>query len=404
MNFFGTKRIYLDHASSTPVSPAAIRAMRNAEKLVGNPSSIHAEGVAAKRSLEKSRAAIATELGCKAREIIFTSGITESNSLAILGCARKRELTGAGIAGTHWIVSSIEHASVLECFSEIEYMGGVVSHVNPDARGIITPGAVAHLLRAETVFVSIGWANNEIGVVQPLTAIKRVLREHEEKHGTNIILHTDVGQGLLYRPTQVHTLGVDLLALGGAKIYGPHGISALYVNNRVEISPLVLGGGQERGLRAGTEHVALAAGFAEALAQAARERAAETKRLEKLRVLLVDNLSTGIPGLIVNGDLEHMLPHMLNISIPDIQSEYLALALDHAGIAVSTKSACNEGEVSSHVIARLAEAEAREKGTPVQAWRSENTLRFSMGRVTSARDLRRASSECIAIVSRLSSR
>ncbi|OGG71148.1 hypothetical protein A3F27_01940 [Candidatus Kaiserbacteria bacterium RIFCSPHIGHO2_12_FULL_53_13] len=405
MGFFGTRRIYLDYASATPVSAQALRAMREAERLVGNPSSIHSEGVEAKHALENSRSKIAAELACKAREIIFTSGITESNNLAILGCARKRELSPAGMTGTHWIVSSIEHASVLECFNEIERMGGAVSHVDPDSHGVISPDAVARSLCSGTVFVSIGWTNNELGVVQPLSAIKQVLREHEEKHGTSIIFHTDAGQGPLYRPLQVHTLGVDLLALGSAKLYGPHGIGCLYVSNRSPVASLILGGGQERGLRAGTESVALTAGFAEALMQIGCERDGEAKRLAKLRNMLAERLAEGIHGLVINGDLKRALPHMLNISIQDIRSEYFMLALDRAGIAVSTKSACNEGEMSrSHVVLRLAEAAAKEVGeTHAQAWRSENTLRFSLGRATSARDIKRVSDECIAITNRMKS-
>ena len=401
-------RVYLDYASATPISAGALRVMRKAEKLAGNPSSIHKEGVEAKRMLEMSRAQIAAELGCKAREIVFTSGITESNNLAILGFARGREISGKPIAGTHWIVSSIEHSSVLECFAEIERLGGIVSHVDPDARGIITPQSVARLLRKDTIFVSIGWANNEIGVIQPLSQIAQALREHEQKEESKIIFHTDIGQGILYRALQVHTLGVDMLVLGSVKIYGPHGIGALYAGNRLfsqagaALAPVILGGGQERGLRSGTENPALAAGFAEALKESAHNRGKEAKRILKLRDELARSLATGIRGAIINGDLKRALPHMLNISIPGIKSEYLMLALDNAGIAVSTKSACGEaGDRSSHVVARLRDAQAREgKGdaTPGTAWRAENTLRFSLGRGTTAADIRKAARNLLDII------
>ncbi len=409
MSIFGRRRIYLDHASTTPVSPAVLRAMHAAEGITGNPSSIHGEGVKAKRALEAARARVASELGCKAREAVFTSGITESNNLAILGFARKLELAGSGVRGTHWIVSSIEHASVLECFAEVERLGGDVSYADPDARGIITPVSVSRLLRTETVFVSIGWANNEIGVVQPLSAIAEAIRAHEERHRTKVIIHSDAGQAPLYRSPQVHTLGVDLLSLGGVKLYGPHGAGALFVGARAELAPVVLGGGQERGLRAGTENVALAAGFAEALAEAARLRAAETKRIAKLRDTLAKMLLAEIPGMVINGDLKHALPHMLNVSVPFIWSEYFVLALDRAGIAVSTKSACNEampagrqGDASrSHVVLRLAEAAAEGGEPPV--WRSEHTLRFSLGRGTSARDIGKTCDEVGAIIRRLKS-
>ncbi len=402
MKWFGRKRIYLDYASAPPVLPEAIAAMREAEMLIGNAGAIHAEGVAAKKSLEDSRARIALLLGCKARELIITSGLTETNNLAILGFARKLEQTRRSLSGTHWLVSSIEHDSVLACFAEIERLGGTVSHVEPDERGIISPEAIERALRPETVFVSIGWANNEIGTVQPLGRIARAVR-NKFKFGprkpeftgfgfTKPVFHSDAGQAPLYLPTVVSSLGVDLLSLGANKLYGPHGIGALYVSKEVALAPIIFGGKQERGLRAGTENVALAAGFAAAFEVVAYERKSETERLRNLRAALAHELATRIPGLVVNGDLKHALPHMLNVSMPDIQSEYVTLALDHTGIAVSTKSACREGEESrSHVIAALGG----------DGWRAQNTLRFSLGRNTSASDVQKVVSTLADIVKKL---
>ncbi|MDO8482138.1 MAG: cysteine desulfurase family protein [bacterium] len=394
MKIFGKNRIYLDYASTTPVSSASLRAMREAEKIIGNPSSLHQEGIAANGSLQNSRVKIAAELGCKAREVIFTSGITESNNLAILGLARKIELKGANLSGTHWIVSAIEHVSVLECFADIERRGGKISYADPDSRGIISPESVSNLLRKETVCVSIGWANNEIGVIQPLSSVARVIHEHEERFGSRIILHSDAGQAPLYLSPHVHTLGVDLFSLGSSKIYGPHGVGALYANNRAELAPIILGGGQERGLRAGTENVAFAAGFARALEEAGRKRMKESKRLKIMRDSFMHEIVARIPGAIVNGDTNHMLPHILNISVPDLDAEYLVLALDRAGIALSTKSACNAGETVSHVVALL--------GGP--SWRAKNTLRFSLGRKTTSADLKRTMKVFVATVSNLASR
>lgn len=372
--FSGTKRVYMDYASATPLLPQAAEAMREAEKFVGNPGAIHAEGVAALAELEQARGMVAHELGCKAREIVFTSGLTESNNLAIVGYARSQERVRRGLAGTHWIVGSIEHDSVLECFSEIERLGGRVSHVDPNAAGVITPEAVKKALSPETVFISIGWANNETGIIQPLANIARTLREYEKENGSTIIFHTDAGQAPLYLGTAVNSLGVDLFSIGSEKLYGPHGVGALYLKNRVDLSRVVLGGGQERGLRAGTENVALAVGFATAFAYVARERASETKRLSQLR----DELKRGleeIQGAAVNGDTRYALPHMLNISIPEVNSEYVTLALDHAGIAISTKSACREGdEKESRVVATMVGENDR--------WRARGTFRFSLGRDT----------------------
>ncbi|HWO07001.1 MAG TPA: cysteine desulfurase family protein [Candidatus Paceibacterota bacterium] len=383
---FGNRRIYLDYASSTLPLTEAISVMRQAEKLIGNPGAIHAEAVAAKGMLEKSREKVARELACKSREIIFTGGLTEAINLAILGCARKLHMRGA-FEGTHWIVSSIEHAAVLESFAEVERLGGNVTHLDPDERGIISQQKIFQAIRENTVFISIGWANNEIGIVQPIRDISRTIKEKNQ----NIIVHSDAGQAPLYLAPQVHTLGVDLMSLGSNKLYGPHGVGALYVATNIEIAPTILGGGQERGLRSGTENVALAAGFAEALAQVSREREREAKRLRQLRDAFAKDLEQKIPGIIFNTDLKHSLPHMLNISIPEIQSEYITLSLDHAGIAISTKSACAEGGAkASHVVAALGGPE----------WRATNTLRFSLGRDVTRSDLSKTASILAEIVRR----
>ena len=375
------KRIYLDYASATPVHPKAERAFSDASQIYANPGAIHSEGVTAKRVLTEARESLARHLGCKARELIFTSGLTEANNIALIGLARGIELRKRSLTDTHWIVSSIEHSSVLECFAEIERMGGTVSHVEPDAKGIVRAESVLALLRPATVLVSVGWGNNEIGTVQPLASIGRVLRAYQREQKTNIIFHSDAGQAPLYRSPQVHSLGVDMLALGSGKLYGPRGIGCLYLGNRASLSPTVFGGGQERGLRSGTEDVALATGFAAAFDEISSERDAETKRLRLLRDNFVREIITRISGIVVNGDLKHTLPHMLNISVPGERTgEYLVLALDHAGLSLSTKSACREGEANSHVVAALG-------GEP---WRATNTLRFSLGRGTTERELKHA--------------
>jgi cysteine desulfurase len=403
------RRIYMDYASATPVCDAAASATAEAAAIFGNPSSIHTEGVQASRALERARESIAAEIGCKAREIVFTSGGTEANNLAILGYARMlalrnprgdifatRKATPYGsrdLLGTHWIVSAIEHPSVLECFAEIERLGGAITHIDPDSHGLISPESVSRALRPETVFVSIGWGNGEIGTIQPIAQIAHMIRKFEENtdpkgdalrirkaspFGSRIIFHTDVGQVPLYRPLQVHSLGVDLLTLDSGKLYGPRGVGVLYVGKGVELAPIILGGKQERGLRAGTENVALAAGFAAALTHVAGERVSESKRLQRMRDDFARDIVTHIPSAIINGDLTHAMPHVLNISIPHIQSEYVVLSLDHHGISIATKSACREGEESrSHVVEALGG----------ESWRSQNTLRFSLGSSTTKDDL-----------------
>lgn len=388
-DFLKSRRMYLDYASATPLRFEAKRAYDQAAKLAGNPGTIHAEGVAAAASLQESREAIAAELGCKAREIIFTGGLTEANNLAILGFARRLELIGKDLKETHWITSAIEHPSVLECFTEIERKGGTITHLDPESNGRILPEKLERALRQNTVFVSIGWANSEIGTVQPLRNFERVIGQYVLSTSltcglTRPILHSDAGQAPLYKAPNVHTLGVDLFSIGSGKLYGPRGIGALYVGKRANIAPVIIGGGQERGLRAGTEAPALAAGFAAALAALTDERHSEAARVAALRDQLAAQIQKEIPTAVINGDLKHALPHMLNISIPNINSEYVVLALDRAGIALSTKAACSEGSLNaSHVVAAI-DGDAEKRG-----WRAQNTLRFSLGRGTTARDIDR---------------
>jgi cysteine desulfurase len=383
---FGSKRIYLDYASATPADMKALEAAQRESAFFGNPGGIHQDSVDATASLTRSRGRIAAHLGCKAREIVFTSGLTESNGLAILGAARAIEARKRSLKDTHWLVSSIEHSSVLECFAEIERQGGTVDYIEPDKNGSITTQAVEKKLRPETVFVSVGWGNNEIGVVQPLADIARVLRLYERRHKAHIIFHSDAGQAPLYLSPNVHSLKVDLLSLGSGKLYGPRGSGCLYTGTRADLAAVSFGGGQERGLRSGTEDVALAAGFAEAFDIVKSERAAEAKRLRKLRDDFARELIARIPGTLQNGTAKHMLPHMLNVSIPGKKTgEYLVLQLDRAGFSLSTKSACREGEASSRVVEALGVAE----GAPKADWRAKNTLRFSLGRDTTAKDLKR---------------
>jgi cysteine desulfurase len=372
--WFKKRRIYLDYASATPILPEVLLAMHNAEAIFGNPGSLHREAVEAKRILETARKGIARELGCKARQIIFTSGLTESNNLAILGYARKISLTG-NLTGTHWITSSIEHSSVLECFGEVERLGGEVTFVDPDPRGIISADALKKVLKKHTVFVSVGWGNNEIGIVQKISDLCRLIHDSNP----DIVFHSDAGQAPLYLPPQVHTLDVDMLALGSGKLYGPRAIGALFVREPEKLAPIILGGGQEKGLRSGTEKVASAVGFAKALDGISQERKVEAVRLQKLRDDFAGEIVAQFPAVVINTDLRHSLPHMLNISVPGEKSgEYLALQLDHEGIAVSTKSACDEGSTESHVVSALGG----------ESWRATNTLRFSLGRDTTSRDLK----------------
>lgn len=388
--FWSHRRIYLDHASATPVRAEALAAMRKAEQVYGNPGAIHAEGVAAKKVLEEARAAIAAEFGVKSRQLLFTSGSTEGNNLCILGTAQHLIHSRGSLAGTHWIVSAIEHPSVLECFAEIERLGGLVTHLDPAPDGRIRTEMLERALRDETVLVSIGWANHEIGTVQQLRALSEVLRKRyavDEK--SRPLLHSDLGQAPLYLVPHMHSLGVDLAVAGSGKLYGPRGVGTVYLSNRAEPQHLSFGGGQERGLRAGTESPALAAGFAAALTAAGKERVAESVRVCALRDELATVLEK-LPGVQLNTTLDKALPHLLNISIPGVAGEYAVLSLDKEGIAVSTRSACNAGETRSHVVAAVFD----------EPGRAESTIRFSSGRDTTRSQIRRVAQAVTQIAAR----
>jgi cysteine desulfurase len=377
------KRVYLDTAGAMPVRPEAREAFLEASKLEGNPGALHAEAGRAQAVLSHARASIAEALGVKAREIILTSGGTEGNNLAILGLFKKLALGGRTIGTMHWIVSAIEHPSVLECFAHIEQMGGKVTRIMPDSTGRILAARVRDALTDETVMVSIGWANGEIGTVQPVSTVAETLRSYEKAHGTRIIFHTDAGQAPIYLFPYAHTLGVDLMTLDGGKLGSPRGIGALYVASGVALASLLYGGGQESGLRPGTENVALAAGLAAALSSLARMRAAESLRMAGLRERLLLGIAQSrvLRGAVVNGSPKHHLPHIVNVSIPLIENEYITLALDQAGFALATKSACKEGERASHVISAITDAP--------NAWRATTALRISMGSATSVEDVER---------------
>ncbi len=376
------KRIYLDYASATPILREVQKKMRESEALVGNPSSLHKEGVVADEALEMAREKIAHELACKPRELIFTSGLTEANNLSIFGALRAIEEKET-IANTHWITSAIEHPSVLAPFRGIERKGAQVTYLAPTRKGIMTPESVLEALTPETRFVSIGWANNETGTVQPLARIARAIREYEKKYSVRILFHTDAGQAPLYRHPSVHTLNVDLMTIGSNKLYGPRGAGVVYIGHGVAIRPEHVGGGQERDIRAGTESLPAIVGFAEALLLMSKEREVESRKMLHLKGILTKGILEGIEGSTLNGDPAHALPHILNVSIPEVSGEYLTLALDAKGIAVSAKSACKEGEAKrSHVIFAMVQ------GHEADIWRAESAIRFSFGRDTREKDIR----------------
>ena len=361
-------RIYLDHASTTPMRPEVLEAMLPFLKgEYGNPSSIYGEGREARKALDRARDRIATILGASPREIIFTSGGSEADNLAIKGAAfalRDR--------GNHIITSAIEHHAVYNTCRYLEKHGFRITVLPVDSYGLVDPSAVAAALTPETILVSIMHANNEIGTIQPIAEISKILKERK------ILFHTDAVQTVGHIPVNVQELGVDLLSLSAHKFYGPKGVGALYVRRGVRLDPLIHGGAQEHNRRAGTENVAGIVGMAEALVLAALEMDKEIERQRELRDRLISGIMERIPHTRLNGHPEERLPGNVNVCFEFIEGESLLLNLDMQGIAASSGSACTSGSLEpSHVLLAL--------GLPHEI--AHGSLRMTLGRGTSAADI-----------------
>ena len=370
----------------------------------GNPNSLYKEGLAARNAVETAREDAAKILGARAKEIIFTNGGTESDNLAIFGVARGNLdiecPLGHSMSKFHIITTKFEHHAVLNSCKQLEKQGFEVTYLDVGKEGVVNPKDVAKALRPETVLVSIMYANNEIGTIQPIREIAKVIRSVKKKGGGNFVplrtdeegnptgtkippsffplFHTDACQAPGYLDLNVERLGVDLLTLNGSKIYGPKGIGLLYVKDGVKLQPLLYGGEQERKLRPGTENVPAIAGLAEALKIADQDRERESARLVKLRDYFINRLLGEIPKTVLNGHPAQRLPNNINVSILDAEGESIVLYLDEAGVACSTGSACtSENLEPSHVIMALGKPHAYAHGA----------MRFSLGRSTTKKDV-----------------
>ncbi len=383
------KRIYLDNAAATPVSVAAQKAVtETAKRFPGNPSGIHKEAQAARAVLDGARAEIASAISARPDEIVFTSGATEANNLAITGVVLSAK--ARGVSCPHIIVSAIEHPSVLETVKDIVNDGVRVDYLPVDSRGLIDTKELRKLITKETVLVSVMYANNEIGTIEPITDIAKEIR-HARKTNSSAYpyFHTDAAQAGNYLDINVLRLGVDLMTISSGKTYGPRGVSALFVKRGVEMSPLMYGGEHEDGRRPGTEAVALAAGFATALTEARKMSVKEWKRVGKLRDALALKILKKVSNSFINGSLEHSIPNILNISFEGIESEALVLYLDASGIAVSGKSACKSSdEGTSHVILAIGNEINVETGA----------IRFSLGKETKNEDIVHVANEVARLV------
>jgi cysteine desulfurase len=325
----------------------------------GNPGSPHREGVVAKEALKNARESVARALSVKPEEVTFTSGGTEANNLGLLGvidALRVPEHTGE----LHVLTTPLEHSSVLAPFRALAEAGVRVEHLAVTSEGHVDIADLKRKLKRETVLVSVNYVNGEVGTVERLRDISRVLAVHRTSlHLKTPYFHTDASQAPLYLNCVLEHLGVDLMTLDGQKIYGPKGVGALIHRHHVSLRARMLGGGQEAGLRSGTEPVALIVGFSAALTQAQGQWKEESVRVGKLRDLLLAELSAEIPHLVLNGSFEERVANNLNISLPGVDTEFLVLRLDVRGIAAATRSACEAGEGQSHVVFALSRDEVR---------------------------------------------
>ncbi len=406
------KRIYLDYASLTPIDPRVVREVKKySSAKYANPSSIYKEGVAAKKAMEEGRKKVAGFLHVHGDEIVFTSGGTEANGLALEGSRRvaHRSFSQAGIGKPHLIISTIEHSSIMETANMLEKQGVEVTRLAVNSSGVISLDELKKAIKPNTFLVSIMMVNNETGAVQPIREAVKIVR-HARKakivraaegaiEGADSVyplFHTDAAQAL-YEDLNLESLGVDLLTLDGSKMYGPRGIGCLFIRRETPIEPIIYGGGQERGMRSGTENVQAIMGFAKALeiighgllgngclgtghySQLKRSKSKsppplpqESIRIARLNHLFIEKLQAIRSDIIING--AKTSPHILNVSIPGINNEFFVLQLDAKGIACSTKSSCLRDEDESYVLKAMGAD-------------SKTSIRFSFGRWTKKSDI-----------------
>ncbi len=342
------RRIYLDHSATTPVDPRVAAAMaRSLTETYGNPSSVHGFGQQARAAVDRARREVGTLIGAKPNEIVFTSGGTEANNLAIRG------LCEAEVAhGKHIITSAIEHPSVRGVCDALEKRGWEVTRLPVYANGIVKLGDLSAALRPDTVLVTVMWANNEIGTIQPIHEIGALIRERRAAGQRHLWFHTDAVQAAGRLPINVDEAGCDLLSTSAHKLYAPKGIGALYVRRGVRLAVQNVGGHQERERRAGTENVPAIVAFGEAAKLAREEMSQRIAHDSALRDRFESRVKHAIADVIMNGDREHRLPHLSNISFRFIEGEGLLINLDLEGVAVSTGSACSSGTLEPSPVIR----------------------------------------------------
>ena len=360
------RRVYLDHSASTPVDPRVVAAMLPfLTKTFGNPSSVHFFGQEVRAAVDRARREVANLIGAQANEIVFVSGGTEANNLAICGLC-ERHTSGKG----HLITSTIEHPSVRGCCDDLERQGWEVTRLPVNEAGILSVDAVRSALQSNTVLISVMLANNEIGTIQSAAEIGELVRG-VRAHNPQLRFHTDAVQAAGRLTLDVNTLGCDLLSLSAHKLYAPQGAGALYVRRSVRLAPQNIGGHQERERRAGTESVPNIVAFGAAARLAREELKERSNHTKQLRDRFEAGVSERIPDIVFNGDRKRRLNHISNISFRFVEGEGLLISLDLQGIAVSTGSACSSGTLEpSPVIRALGRNDELARGA----------IRFSFGK------------------------
>ncbi|RXZ67478.1 cysteine desulfurase family protein [Agromyces albus] len=372
--------IFLDHAATTPVRLAVLEAMwPYLSGAFGNPSSRHGLGDEAARGLAAARAEVAAVIGCRPGDVVFTSGGTEADNLAVKGLAL------ANPRGRHLVVSPIEHEAVLESAAYLAREHGFeVSEVDVDAGGVVRPEALARVIRADTTLVSIQLANNEIGTVQPIAELAAIA------HSAGALMHTDAVQAAGWLPLSLDDLGVDALSLAGHKVGAPKGTGALIVRGRVPLEPVLHGGGQECGRRSGTENVAGAVAFATALRLAEEERADAATRVGSLGAALTTAVTSSVPGARLTGDPVQRLPGTVSFVFPGTSGEAVLLELERDGVICSSGSACAAGsDEPSHVLTAI--------GIPGEL--AQTAVRFTLGAETTELEVADAAASVYRAVS-----
>ncbi len=372
LNFF-KRRAYLDFAAATPLDPQVAKVMRQYEAIdFANPSAIHKEGVRARAAVESARQKIATTLGIRAEGVLFTGSGTESNNLAILGyvkyLARER---GVAYSDMEIVTTALEHPSVGSLLPILESTGVVVRQVPVNEFGQITTKALAEVLSAKTVLVTFAYANSEIGVVQNISRLARQVRESEKKFGTKIVIHIDAAQAPLWLPCEMVRLGVDMLSLDAGKCFGPKGVGVLARRGGVALLPIMYGGGQEQGLRPGTESAAAIVGAASAIEKAQTLHIKRAEEVMKVRDRAIALILKELPGTVLNGPTGvDRLANNINFSLPRFDTEYAVVYLDTYGVAASTKSACAGAGGGESVVVKAITNDAE---------RARSTIRLSLG-------------------------